>query len=211
MNEYEPLSVTRASDYPNVQKWYWLQTDTGAYDGPNADWQESHEKVVKQHVKNFGVVVQAGGNLGMYPRLYADMFEQVYTFEPDPLNFYFLVNNCQKDNIKKLQCALGNEHKMIEMTRVSMENVGMHSVNLTHQTPTIPMLKLDDFEFPRLDLLHLDTEGSEKDILLGGLKNIEKHKPVILAENGGSVLFDILIPLGYRDGGTTRSDRIFLI
>ena len=63
---------------------------------------------ISNHVSNKRVVVQAGGNCGLYPKQYGKLFDTVYTFEPDWLNFYCLVRNCPDDNIIKAQACLGD-------------------------------------------------------------------------------------------------------
>ena len=40
------------------------------------------------------LIIQAGGNAGLYPKLYSTMFEKVITFEPDHRWFVCLINNC---------------------------------------------------------------------------------------------------------------------
>ena len=48
----------------------------------------------------------------------------------------------------------------------------------------VAMVQLDDFyDQPRLDLLKIDVEGMEADVLRGAGGLIERHKPVIYAEN----------------------------
>ena len=40
----------------------------------------------------------------------------------------------------------------------------------------------------RIDLIKMDTEGSEYDIIMGGIKTIKKYKPKILLEyNAGNM------------------------
>ena len=144
-----------------VTSWHWVTQDYGAFDGPKQDWEESHKAAYLRHVTNWDVVVQAGGNCGMYPTLFARLFKTVYTFEPDPLNFYALVQNCQDDNIIKMQAALGDVHTMIEVRRASMTNVGMHTVAPAIGAK-IPQLRIDDLKLDACGLFQLDIEGYEK-------------------------------------------------
>src|SRR4029077_14552599 len=50
-------------------------------------------------------VVQAGGNIGIFPTIYADYFEEVHTFEPEKENQIALAFN--------VQCLLGDERRRI--------------------------------------------------------------------------------------------------
>lgn len=47
---------------------------------------------------------------------------------------------------------------------------------------TIPLRTLDSFSFDRVDLLKIDVESMEDKVLLGAIKTIKKHKPVIFIE-----------------------------
>jgi len=205
----EELTYIRNEFVDNVGPWTWIKIDNGSWDGPKDDWEKSHRNIVKQHVKKFDCVVQAGGNMGLYPRLYSEFFSLVYTFEPDELNFHCLVNNCQKENIIKIQAALGNEHHMIRMRKKCLENTGMHSIEERTQG-IIPMLRLDDFEFPTLDLIHLDVEGYELRCLQGAMKTLETHKPALLLEMPTFSIQNLLKPLNYKIVARSCSDTLFL-
>lgn len=205
----ETKYVIREDKIDNVDKWLWLKTDSGAWDGPKRDWETSHKEKILKYVINFNVVVQAGGNQGMYPRLLSDMFKTVYTFEPSHMNFYQLVYNCiDKKNIIMMNAALGNEHKMIEMNGLSDTNTGTHRVSYTDNA-IVPQFKVDDLNLQNCDLLMLDVEGHEKYVIEGALNTIEKFKPVIFAENGGP-LIDIISPYGYSSTDQSVSDTIYV-
>jgi hypothetical protein len=45
---------------------------------------------ISKFVKNKDVLLQAGGNAGFYVKKYAEIFKNVYTFEPEPLLFFCL-------------------------------------------------------------------------------------------------------------------------
>lgn len=205
--DYENLTYKRKDIIDGVEEWTWITNEKGSWDGPKADWESCHKQTYLKYCKKFEVVVCAGGCQGMYPRLFSDMFQTVYTFEPDPLSFYCLVNNCQKDNIVKIQAALGYINKMIGINRVSKENVGMNKVS---ENGIVPMMTLDTFDFPSLDLLQLDVEGFEIHILEGGLRTIQKHLPVITCENGYELIAKFLLPLGYERVDQSRSDTVYV-
>ena len=63
------------------------------------------------------------------------------------------------------------------------------------------------------DFIKIDTQGFEKNVLLGSIETIKKTKPVILAEvaKKGPVkeLLDILQPLGYEISWASNSDKVF--
>src|SRR5690348_7833841 len=100
---YKDQTSLREGEVDKLKYWNWITRDRGAFDGPLEDWIQSHREAYTKYLTNHRLVIQAGGNCGMYPVLFSQLFEQVYTFEPDPLNFYTLVQNCQSDNIVKIQ------------------------------------------------------------------------------------------------------------
>ena len=199
------------------EPWLWIKgdggpgTDGGAWVGPREDWIHSHSQKFFTRVKKFDVVIQAGGNLGIYPRLLASRFKTVYTFEPDPLNFHCLVNNCQLDNIVKINAALGTECGPCRLIRNRRENVGMHRVE-ENKFGTTMMLSIDSLNFEQCDMICLDTEGFEEQIIEGALETIRQFGPVITAENkNGSNIEPWLKDIGYEIVDQSVSDTIFAI
>lgn len=133
-------------------------------------------------------VLQAGGAVGVWPKRFAQLFDIVYTFEPYPPSFHCLCVNAPELNIIKFNAALGDRHRMVKMdfpehrarSVAGKENIGGFRVV---GAGDIPMLKIDDFNFPRLDLLYLDLEGFENEALRGGLATILQCKPYIVMED----------------------------
>lgn len=205
---YEALVRVRKELVDGLGPWTWIREDTGAWDGPKADWETSHKEAYFKHVKKFGVAIQAGGNQGMYPRLLAQRFKAVYTFEPDPLNFYCLVQNCQEDNIVKMQAALGMKAELIKVNRHNFTNAGMHQVS---PGGFIPSLTIDSLNLPELDFMSLDVEGYEEKILRGAERTIEKFRPVIAAENAGGGVVSFLNAFGYKTDCVSKADTVFYV
>lgn len=204
---FDDLCFIRPTPIDEVRNWVWPKHDTGAWDGPSREWDETHKNAYMKYVKQKNVVFCAGGNCGLYTRLFAKEFRTVYSFEPDPLNFHCLVNNNQLHNVIKLQAALSNSHKSISLNPGPSDNVGMHSVS---DTPGfIPTLKIDDFNPDSLDLIQLDVEGHEYSVILGALNNIQKFKPVISCERGTDSIFNILKSFGYVIAEQVGADIIY--
>jgi FkbM family methyltransferase len=195
-----------------IQGWYWHTEDTGAWDGPKNDWDTAHQHNISAHVKQYRTVIQAGGNLGMYPRLLSRMFDTVYTFEPDFVNYKILNMNADQDNIISFQSAVGNVTGSVLINRPSSINLGMHSVEES-DTGQIRLLRLDDI-FPKntdVDLLMLDIEGFESYALDGARALIKRCQPVIFIERPCDVSRGILRELGYTFVGMSAMDGIFIV
>lgn len=116
-----------------------------------------------------------------------------HSFEPDPSNYSLLLDNLnlnQINNVNPHQVALSdkvgtatlkvcNFHRGLNtlgenLIRFSTEN----SINQIVETNTIDNLFLNE----KIDLIKMDTEGSEYDIIKGGIQTIKKYKPKILLE-----------------------------
>lgn len=133
------------------------------------------------HCRGFDVAVQAGGNCGVWPKAMSAKFAAVYTFEPDPLNFYCLVRNAPQANVFKFNAALGNARKTVELNREAA-NVGAHAVAGEGR---IPVLSIDDLGLTQCDLIYLDIEGYELAAICGAFRTIKTCKPVIAFEDKG--------------------------
>lgn len=190
-----------------LKGWWWYEDDTGAWDGPSSDW-IIHKNNIDAFVQDRQTVIQLGGNLGMYPRLLSSMFETVYTFEPDPLNFYILNLNCPMENVVKTQAALGGSQRLISMKRRSMSNLGMHQA--IEEEGIIPRLTLNDFRAENVDLLMIDVEGMETEVLFGVDRILNRDRPVIFLERPDEVAIEYLSSYNYRHIGTSVMDGIFI-
>jgi len=194
-----------------VANWLWVKEDDGAWDGPHKEWMNSHRDAYLGASRGRDIVVQAGGNCGLYPRLFAKYFKYVYTFEPDPLNFHCLVNNCQLDNIIKFNGALGANNEMVRVQRSGMSNVGCHTVNSHDGERFVPQFTIDQLNLPACDFIQLDVEGYEINILKGAIKTIEKYKPGISCENGtNNGIPELLVQYGYNCKTAVGADTIYV-
>lgn len=130
------------------------------------------------------LILQAGGNAGFYPLLYSNYFKKVITFEPDHRWFICLINNADRQNIFKMQVALGNDNQPVSM--ISPLYKGKENLGAMHITDNglIPKIKIDSLNLSP-DVIHLDIEGSEWDAILGATETIKKSKPIIVVEWNG--------------------------
>jgi FkbM family methyltransferase len=109
--------------------------------------------------------------------------------------------------------ALSDKVGNVPMHR-SRINVGATRVgvgeDLVHYTA--PAITIDMLAPPKsklsISLIHLDVEGYEKSILMGGLKEIERCKPVIVLETWDD---EFMKSIGYRDAGMVSPwDKAFV-
>jgi FkbM family methyltransferase len=123
--------------------------------------------------------VQAGANVGVYPKALAAHFETVYAVELDPDNFACLKANAMPANVRAFHGALGER----------AGKVGMHaSLPISHYVEgsgDIPVVTIDDFGLTRCDLIALDVEGYELPALKGAEQTLERCRPVLVIETKG--------------------------
>lgn len=150
--------------------------------------------------------VQAGGHIGIYPRILAAAFEYVHTFEPEAENFECLVRNTADDsNIYKTNGFLGANPDRRMLLKHSKSSGG-------HQTgPSnsdgILVMTIDEMGLTDLDAIFLDTEGFEGEILHGAFHTIRRCRPLLVLEENGKgkrygypigELEAMMRPFGYR-------------
>ena len=200
----------RRVDVEGVDVLYWIKEDSGAFVGPLQDWKKSSKKIMSQ-CKGFNTVIQAGGNCGMYPRFYGNHFINVYTFEPDSLNYLCLDLNCIGSKYRKFYGGLGDNTNRLSLKRHALSNCGMHRIDT--KPGNIEMFRIDDLSIVECDLIHLDVEGFEEQALRGGEKTIKKYKPVVVLEHGGRqqpMGHEYILSLKYEVYSRERMDTIYI-
>jgi len=209
MCKFRNLCDIREERIDGIGPWLWIARDSGAWDGPKGDWYGEHKETIGR-IPQRRLAIQAGGCMGMYPRLLSQYFETVYTFEPDHLNFFCLSYNCQVENNFKFQGFLGDNRKLWDLNNQNRDNCGTHTINLQEDSTNrnIPMFRIDDFEFQNVDLIWLDIESSEMAALKGAEQTIQTWKPWIIAEHGLRVQ-EYLSLFDYENVGSTGPDTIF--
>jgi FkbM family methyltransferase len=135
--------------------------------------------------------IQAGGNLGIFPKHLAKRFQVCYTFEPDPDCFALLQVNAVAPNIIRLQAALGAERGLVGTCHVRRDGKTNNHEGITHVVPdgVIPTLRIDDLGLPVCDLIYLDIEGGELGALRGAQETLRRCRPVLGVEINKNLAF----------------------
>src|SRR5262245_53137335 len=147
-----------------------------------------------------GVFIDVGANTGIYSLKAAKHFGEhgvVLAIEPFPevvavLQQNVLLNRFSNVRVRSL-CVAGETG-----LRTLWLNRGRPSYfSVTHREGAAPGLavqsvSLDQLvareQLARLDYLKIDAEGAEREIVAGGGRPIERHRPIIQAENGTGIL-----------------------
>jgi len=181
-NKYADGNGELSEDVEGIAGLHWLVVDYHGWGGMLKEWRK-HSTAWMEKVSNFGTVVSAGGNCGMYPRFYGEYFNTVYSFEPDPACFDCLQLNCDGDKYILDQSALSNTASTDNYSLERVQNDNRGSIRLIKDSNgNVETVRLDDLNLTELDLLHLDLEGHEPEALEGALDAIREFTPVIIVE-----------------------------
>ena len=165
-----------------------------------------------------GTACDIGANVGNHSRFFADRFEKVLSFEPNPLILDLLKFNTRNyPNIVVSETALGNCEGSSRLSG-DVSNLGNYSIVSPIDQP-LSMNQLrnkQDFEVQittldsmkeslrNLQFIKLDVEGSEYQVLMGAAESIREFTPFIAFEqwpsdfiDGKSKSIEYLASLGY--------------
>lgn len=150
-----------------------------------------------------------------HPQIYSKLVEKHKNYEG--FSAHQLALSCEKTNKNLIvwNNPLANDNRQIELSGLNGLYHREILKNLLHKTPTeIPVIcdTLDSFckekQINQIDLLKIDTEGSELDVLIGSKEMLEnKAIRQIQFEYGGTYLdshilletvYNLLIGYGYR-------------
>ena len=204
-----------------MSTWDWSKFEGGA---EALKWNRkelSSIDEVMRYVNGCAVVVQAGGNLGIFPKRLAELFHVVYTFEPDQELFVKMTKNAPEANIIRFQAALGSKRELIGTSRVRRDGKTNIHEGITHVSGpgVVPTLLIDDLNLPACDLVYLDLEGYEPYALMGAEQTLRRCRPVLAVEINKSAGFmgftkdsvrRMITSMGYEFKIKIRSDEVFV-
>lgn len=147
-------------------------------------------------LENAQVVFDIGANTGLFTLLAAagSKDRHVHAFEPVPKIFEYLKRNVETNNLRNVKpvCkAITNYDGEIELYIPSSVVFPTASSTLkgfrkAAETITVPALKADTYvagnRIPKVDLLKIDTEGTEHQVLEGAKYILERDTPAIICE-----------------------------
>ncbi len=154
-----------------------------------------YEKSLVETVKKFflkdGVFVDVGANIGCVSLIAAKTAKQVIAIEPIPWIAERLQNNFNLNNltnIKIVQCVASDKKGRASFYCPSGDKIhgGMGSLYKDHsrgekievETKTLDEILGDT----KVDFIKIDTEGHDKNVIMGAKEIIKKNKPFIVYE-----------------------------
>lgn len=132
-----------------------------------------------------GKCLDIGANIGAISQMLAANGFEVIAFEPQPAIFNLLQKNFSGE---AYNCGLGDKEYLAAMPRLRYEdrnNFGGISLDTTGILGhiSVPVKRLDSFNFEDIGFIKLDVEGYEEKVLRGGEELIKKYKPILYVED----------------------------
>jgi len=207
----------------------WFLPD---YDQHYEEWMKVNNEVTYQklqreyalsQVKQFRTAVDIGGNIGFWSRDFCEQFQHVVIFEPDASNIECLeANLSEMQNYELHKVGLGSEttQKTFYQSKITS---GGHSFFRDHifesdvEQSNLQVKKLDDYNLTNVDLIKIDTQGSEYDIIVGGREtllnnncvlNVEIEQKTQSQKQSGKKIHSYLNKLGYIEHGRSRKNEV---
>jgi FkbM family methyltransferase len=153
-------------------------------------------------VQSNWICVDIGANLGYYSNRIARNLKsgKLVAVEPIPL-----FNQIWKANLKKIQCpnellsiALGEKNQTVQMSIPIVNGLVRHGLTRIDKTPETNPVKAMSFSvemknsalafahLPKIDFIKIDIEGHEFHALNAMREMLDKNRPIVQAELGGT-------------------------
>lgn len=149
-------------------------------------------------------ILDIGGNIGIASIYFADLFPaaKIYTFEPIPENFSILLKNTGGySNIKAFCVALGKEDCKLQINasddNMNFGGFSFFGLGVNEGRKTAVEVKeassfLAGLGITKVDLIKIDTEGSEFDIITALNQSMLSNVRWIIGELHGIRDFELL-------------------
>ncbi len=137
-------------------------------------------------VKNFDLAVDIGAHVGTWSLFLATKFKTVIAYEPDPINYKFLMENISNSGLKNIfayQTAVGCYSGYVYIDSGPRNSGQKHIVE--YETDNFAVIDCIDDSNLEPDYIKIDVEGYELNVLKGAERTIKQSKPVICLEKNG--------------------------
>jgi len=180
-------------------------------------WEASTSAIFERVVKEGDIIVDLGANIGYFTLLAAKIVGgkgRVYSFEPEPRNYNYLLKNIELNDYKNVVPVQKAVADKVGKTRLYIcpYDSGHHTINqyqgIKKYKPDVSinekdfveveMITLDDFfgdKDQSINVIKMDIEGAEMLAFLGMARIIKKNKnlkifmeffPLLIREMGSS-------------------------
>lgn len=178
------------------------------------EYSEAEVALFRQLVKPGQTVLDIGANIGAHTVPLAQLIGsggRVLAFEPQRIPYYCLCANVVLNNLTNVVChqaAVGEMAGTLPVPELDYQaehNFGglpLTDHDSTARTYGVPVLRIDDLQLERCDLMKIDVEGMEREVLAGAADTIRRFRPILYVEDDRSeksaALRALLEDLGYK-------------
>jgi FkbM family methyltransferase len=134
-----------------------------------------------------GVTIDVGAFNGDYSYALAKLSKSVMCFEPQPA-LAEMISRYKNDKIKVFNIGLSDTQGSLELHIPVIDGVlnrplaSFRNIEGPCQTMTIPVNRMDDFNFTDVTFIKIDVEGYESKVVAGAKETILRETPVLLIE-----------------------------
>lgn len=159
------------------------------------EWESHLLNIFNQLVHPGDIVLDLGAYVGTHSVFLSTLVGpdgKVYSFEPYMSSYIALVFNLLQNkcnNAISYNYAIGKEEdgKMYlpDCDETQKQNMGAMTLQNTPTTHPVQVKTLDQLfhqQLPSLRLIKIDCESMELDVIIGALKLIQEHKPILIIE-----------------------------
>jgi FkbM family methyltransferase len=221
-NENKPLNDNSDNQilFLNRQTFILPQVNMNYY-GSQGLFESDLIEWCKQFCNKDKCILDIGAHTGTYSITLSKYCNHVYSFEPQKMTYYALCGSVALSNIHNITCynyGLGsNDQKGEQKLKIVSRDGGGSTLHALDQNvikeETIVVNVLDDLDLDNIGFIKMDVEGNEKDVILGGLKTLERSNyPKILFEsnNENKELMVTLRNIGYQISAINGYSNMFL-
>jgi FkbM family methyltransferase len=175
-------------------KLYSVSSDDDYLDHVEGEFEPEMVSFFKSLLQPSDTVLDIGANIGCTSLLFGSRASKVYSFEPSPTTYRWLVENVQRaklNNVEPINLGLGKEAGTFELTFAPNNRSGGFVSNLTsasegHQVERITIARGDDFirehQIAKVDFIKIDVEGFEQSVIEGLAATIARDQPIVALE-----------------------------
>jgi FkbM family methyltransferase len=193
---------------------------------PNSPWDRHLFPIYREYLKKDSVIIEVGANIGSHTLYFSSISRQVFAFEPQLFLFEQLCGNLALNycrNVTPINMAVYDKRARFSFPEVDFYKPNSAgSLGVTEDdNGAVESCLIDDYDFPIVNFIKIDTQGSDLRVLKGAIKTIEKHQPLIVFEveredlldkheTKESDFVDFFNQLGYALLKTEHSDYLAL-
>ena len=138
---------------------------------------------LKHYAKDDSVFMDIGANIGLHSLLLRDSVKEGIAIEPLPETYEMLTNNLKGSSFTTHQNAIGATDEHVWVNYTPRQSKTSYTGKQTYLSERIRQVTLDSLRYVP-DIVKIDVEGSELDVLMGGIKTWNKARAIVIELHG---------------------------